>query len=120
MKYNGVPTSCETFSYGEVEDYTVNIVAAREDLSAVPTLNEGFDIQIYPNPAKDVAHIKLIGSQSASLQVFDMAGRNVYNANIDENGEHTIRLEQFEKGIYLINLQTSNGVIERKKLVVQK
>lgn len=27
MKYNAVPTSCETFSYGEVEDYTVNITA---------------------------------------------------------------------------------------------
>jgi len=26
MKYNAIPTSCETFSYGEVEDYTVNIV----------------------------------------------------------------------------------------------
>lgn len=25
MKYNGIPTSCETFQYGEVEDYTVNI-----------------------------------------------------------------------------------------------
>ncbi|WP_037348875.1 GEVED domain-containing protein [Sediminibacter sp. Hel_I_10] len=25
MKYNGVPTSCETFGYGEVEDYTVTI-----------------------------------------------------------------------------------------------
>jgi PKD repeat protein len=25
MKYNGTPTSCETFSYGEVEDYTVNV-----------------------------------------------------------------------------------------------
>ncbi len=25
MKYNAIPTSCETFSYGEVEDYTVNI-----------------------------------------------------------------------------------------------
>ncbi|SFZ90000.1 Por secretion system C-terminal sorting domain-containing protein [Flaviramulus basaltis] len=25
MKYNGVPTSCETFNYGEVEDYTVNL-----------------------------------------------------------------------------------------------
>ena len=31
MKYNGVPTSCETFSYGEVEDYTVNIVAGVAD-----------------------------------------------------------------------------------------
>ncbi|WP_417195694.1 GEVED domain-containing protein [Bizionia sp.] len=27
MKYNAIPTSCETFSYGEVEDYTVNIVS---------------------------------------------------------------------------------------------
>lgn len=25
MKYNAIPTSCETFTYGEVEDYTVNI-----------------------------------------------------------------------------------------------
>jgi PKD repeat protein len=25
MKYNGAPTSCETFSYGEVEDYTVTV-----------------------------------------------------------------------------------------------
>jgi hypothetical protein len=27
MKYNAIPTSCEAFSYGEVEDYTVNIIA---------------------------------------------------------------------------------------------
>ncbi|WP_438710647.1 choice-of-anchor B family protein [Aquimarina muelleri] len=27
MKYNGIPTSCESFEYGEVEDYTVNITA---------------------------------------------------------------------------------------------
>jgi len=26
MKYNGVPNSCESFQYGEVEDYSVNIV----------------------------------------------------------------------------------------------
>jgi hypothetical protein len=25
MKYNGIPTACESFNYGEVEDYTVNI-----------------------------------------------------------------------------------------------
>lgn len=31
MKYNGLPTSCETFTWGEVEDYTVNIVANGPD-----------------------------------------------------------------------------------------
>ncbi|MBK8492003.1 MAG: fibronectin type III domain-containing protein [Saprospirales bacterium] len=31
MKYNGIPTSCETFTYGEVEDYTVNLIAGGGD-----------------------------------------------------------------------------------------
>ncbi len=39
MKYNGVPTSCESFQYGEVEDYTVNITGSAGDTQApsVPT-----------------------------------------------------------------------------------
>ena len=31
MKYNGIPTSCESFTYGEVEDYTVVIQASGPD-----------------------------------------------------------------------------------------
>ena len=34
MKYNGVPSSCETFTYGEVEDYTINIIADGPDTEA--------------------------------------------------------------------------------------
>ncbi|MBV1922608.1 MAG: fibronectin type III domain-containing protein [Flavobacteriaceae bacterium] len=37
MKYNGIPTSCETFTYGEVEDYTVNLQAGGGDTEAPTT-----------------------------------------------------------------------------------
>jgi len=47
-------TACSNpFNYGEVEDYTVNIVAsARVDVEAVLASNETFEAQIYPNPAR--------------------------------------------------------------------
>jgi photosystem II stability/assembly factor-like uncharacterized protein len=35
MKYNGIPTPCETFSYGQVEDYTINLVSS----TAIVNLN---------------------------------------------------------------------------------
>ena len=37
LKYNGIPTSCETFQYGEVEDYTVVL----QEGSGGPTCDDG-------------------------------------------------------------------------------
>jgi hypothetical protein len=37
MKYNGIPTSCETFTYGEVEDYTVNLSPASTGDTQAPS-----------------------------------------------------------------------------------
>ncbi len=49
MKYNGVPTPCESFQYGEVEDYSVNITdggvvvsGCTSGISSFP-YNEGFE-----------------------------------------------------------------------------
>ncbi|WP_255572887.1 reprolysin-like metallopeptidase [Hanstruepera marina] len=47
MKYNGVPTACETFQYGEVEDYTVIIEGSGPDTTPpVITLNGSSTIDL--------------------------------------------------------------------------
>jgi hypothetical protein len=47
MKYNGIPTECETFQYGEVEDYTIIIEGTGPDVTVpVITLNGASPIDI--------------------------------------------------------------------------
>jgi hypothetical protein len=48
MKYNAAPSPCETFNYGEVEDYTVNIISADQDpVPPVLTLLGENPVQIF-------------------------------------------------------------------------
>jgi hypothetical protein len=43
MKYNAAQTACESFSYGEVEDYTVNIGGAA--ITSITT-KTGIDLEM--------------------------------------------------------------------------
>ncbi|WP_040757327.1 immunoglobulin-like domain-containing protein [Winogradskyella psychrotolerans] len=47
MSYNAIPTACQSFTYGEVEDYTVNLIAGTADTTApVITLNGAATINL--------------------------------------------------------------------------
>ncbi|NCA86145.1 MAG: PKD domain-containing protein [Clostridia bacterium] len=48
MKWNGVPTSCENFSYGEVEDYTLHFVAPLSISLNLPQGWSGFSLPFEP------------------------------------------------------------------------
>jgi chitodextrinase len=111
MKYNGTPTACETFSYGQVEDYTVNIVsAAREGETAVAQLN----ISVYPNPVKgDVLNVSDV--DQASFRIISMLGQEVSKGSI-ENG--TVPVANVTPGTYLLEV-TSNGQTTAKRFIRQ-
>ena len=64
MKYSGVPTSCEAFSYGQVEDYTINITSTAKEFDAKESVVA--DIKLYPNPTDSVLNVTSV-SETATV-----------------------------------------------------
>lgn len=76
------------------------------------------NIDVFPNPVNEVLFIKLKdNSQQYSLQMFDEAGKLVYE-NKALNDDNQINTTKFSSGIYFINIKQSNGKDITKKLVI--
>ena len=74
MKYNAAPTSCETFSYGEVEDYTVVISAGSGVDTQAPTAPSNLT-------ASNVTQTTVDLSWTASTDNVGVTGYDVYQNN---------------------------------------
>ncbi|MGE0089328.1 MAG: GEVED domain-containing protein [Bacteroidales bacterium] len=118
MKYNAAPTACETFSYGEVEDYTVNVTGNTfvrtetigEDLAdEMPT-----SILLYPNPASDYINIKVsTGTRVGIISIYNMGGELV--KVLDINGEERdINISDLAKGAYIISVEDEKETLVKK------
>lgn len=71
---------------------------------------------IYPNPAKTEIQIKSTNYTLNSFEVFDVRGRNVTSGKFKEN-TNTIDISQFKSGVYFVNVKTSEGASQIKKLI---
>lgn len=109
MKYNGIPTSCETFSYGQVEDYTLNIKAAGTVSSLVPVTSEA--INVYPNPVKNVLNINAKGDYN--YQLISTDGKIVKDGDQSENA---VNVQNLPTGVYIMNI-TQGGKTSSHKVI---
>lgn len=68
-------------------------------------------ITLYPNPVKDILHIKVSeGISITNCELFDISGKRMKAEIFDNN----IDVSQIQKGLYLIKLETSKGILIEK------
>ncbi len=101
-------TSCGTFLYGQVEDYTITV---KEPTMAVSGVNKA-TVSVYPNPFHDVLKISDIKGVK-SISVSDVSGRQV--KNMKPSAE--LNLSDLKTGLYIVTLQMEDGTVKSVKAI---
>jgi Peptidase C10 family/Spi protease inhibitor/Secretion system C-terminal sorting domain len=106
--------------YTTSSDYYENPVLMRvgSDVSVgVQQLQAALDV--YPVPAKGIVYVQPNGEAVQQLTIYDILGRNVLS--IAGNGKQlmAVNVATLASGTYFMSLQTTNGGIVEKKIVIE-
>ena len=109
MQYNSIPSSsCGSYTYGQVEDYTLNILSSArgEDFNINNLMT---DIKLYPNPVRDLLNIS--NTTVEDYKIFDMGGKLINSGKIERG---TVNVSQLTAGAYTIQIgETSKRFIKK-------
>ncbi|RXR20891.1 T9SS type A sorting domain-containing protein [Flavobacterium amnicola] len=116
MKYNAAPTACETFSYGEVEDYTVNIGAAAVNAiaatgSELTNENNIYDFEMYPNPVESTLSISMMDNRDVSFKIYNLMGQIVKANQLNQS---EINVSDMASGLYIFEINDGQKTITKK------
>lgn len=111
MKYNANPTSCETFSYGEVEDYTVNIgTNPIQGIDGGSSAISNAKMTLYSNPAKHSLNVSLTEAIGKDYVIYNVIGQVVGRGSFSEN----IDVSSLQNGTYMIEVTTENNKLIKR------
>lgn len=75
-------------------------------------------ITVFPNPAKDILYINANNVNVEEVSIKTLTGSEIYKCNpIATNGQYRINVEDFPKGIYLLNIKSQGNTLTRKVIV---
>lgn len=123
MKNGGFATSCESFNYGEVEDYSVLISNAVSLPGVGKNFDKGLSVNVFPIPASDLVNISYEirdDLHKLKMTVTDEVGRIVYENPLEHtpgNYTKTIDSKFLQNGVYFISFQSETGLVVRKILI---
>jgi len=80
------------------------------------------ELEVFPNPATDALNVNFSSktNQSVELRLVSVTGEAVYSnslSNISGDVNHKIDVSNFAKGIYILNLTSTEGTVNKKVII---
>lgn len=114
MKYNDIPDPCESFTYGEVEDYVV-IVSSNTNGQTTQTqtsplstqsINILSEISLYPNPVtRGLLNVVISEAKPTKYSIYNSLGQLVQSGNYNSQ----LDVGNLQSGLYHIEVFTEGG-----------
>ncbi len=85
-------------------------------------VNDAFEFSLYPNPANDIASIKLNIKEEGdvTIEIYNIAGTLVNSNNYGSmNGLQNFQLNSanYEAGVYFVNVSVNGSVLSKKMII---
>jgi hypothetical protein len=123
MKFDAAPTPCETFDYGEVEDYCVRLeTRSRKDSTgqsvSEPSPDQG--AELFPNPATDRVQLRLerVPKEGSYFVLHDALGRKVMQEAV-ERTHHSFDVSDLSEGTYFYRI-VREETLAKGKLILEE
>jgi hypothetical protein len=97
----------DLFCIGDLEDYYISTEQISES-----------NYEIYPNPVKDMLFVNLESNFDNTIEIISTDGRIIYKNYQSGNQTLNIDVSSFKSGLYIVRMQSENGV-NVKKIIIE-
>ncbi len=111
MKRAAAANPCETLPFGEVEDYTINIVNSINAGGQSGPGSADSMFKIFPNPSSSEVNLILKEEREVKLiEIFEVTGQRIkFFEVIPGQRFYSMNVRQWREGIYFVQIQLENG-----------
>jgi len=113
MKYNAIPAACGSYTYGQVEDYTVNITLTAAGLTAehvTTSATKTLDFNLYPNPTESRLNVSL-SDENATYEIVNYLGQEIKKGKLNQDG---IDVSDLNSGVYFLRVNSNQQSVSKK------
>jgi len=115
--YYSDPTSCQSATYGEGEDYTVNVTEPGKSAEIVPESHTDM-LRIYPNPVHgDILNVES-NREIGEIYVYSIRGVLIKVVSAGDVTTYKLNVSNLKTGVYLLKI-LNNSSVQTQRFVVR-